>query len=37
MAQLVKDLTVLQVTHVQSLGQEDTLELEMAIRSSILA
>ena len=34
---LVKRLPVIQETQVQSLGQEDTLEKEMAIHSSILA
>ena len=39
MAQTVKNLSVMQMqeTHVQSLGQEDPLENEMAIHSSILA
>ena len=36
-AQLVKNLPVMQKTWVQSLGQEDPLEKEMAIHSSILA
>ena len=36
-AQMVKNLPVMQVTQVQSLGQEDPLEKEMAIHSSILA
>ena len=39
MAQTVKNLSAMQMqeTHVQSLGQEDPLENEMAIHSSILA
>ena len=36
-AQMVKDLPAMQETWVQSLGQEDPLEKEMAIHSSILA
>ena len=36
-AQTVKNLPVVQETWVQSLGQEDPLEKEMATRSSILA
>ena len=36
-AQLVKNLPVMQETQVQSLGQEDPLEKEMAHYSSILA
>ena len=36
-AQTVKDLPAMQGTWVQSLGQEDPLEQEMAIHSSILA
>ena len=36
-AQLVKNLPAVQETQVQSLGQEDPLEKEMAIHSSILA
>ena len=36
-AQLVKNPPAVQETQVQSLGQEDTLEKEMAIHSSILA
>ena len=36
-AQLVKSLPSMQETRVQSLGQEDPLEKEMAINSSILA
>ena len=34
---VVKNMPVMQVTWVQSLGQEDGLEKEMAIHSSILA
>ena len=37
MAQTVKNLLAMQVTHVQSLGWEDSLEKEMATLSSILA
>ena len=37
MAQMVKSLPAMQETQVQSLGQEDSLEKEMAIHSSILA
>ena len=37
MAQTVKNLTTVQETRVQSLGQEDPLEKEMATHSSILA
>ena len=37
MAQTVKNLPEMQETWVRSLGQEDTLEKEMAIHSSILA
>ena len=37
MAQLVKRLPTMQETQVQSLGQEDLLEKEMATHSSILA
>ena len=37
MAQSVKTLPGLQETQVQSLGQEDLLEKEMATHSSILA
>ena len=33
---LVKNLSVMQETGVQSLGQEDPLEKEMVIHSSIL-
>ena len=36
-AQMVKDLPVMQETQVRSLGQEDPLEEGMAIDSSILA
>ena len=35
-AQLVKNLPAMQETRVQSLGQEDSLEKERAIHSSIL-
>ena len=34
---MVKNLPAMQETQVQSLGQEDPLEEEMAIHSSILA
>ena len=37
MAQMVKNLPVMQETPVQSLGQEDLLEKGMATYSSILA
>ena len=37
LAQLVKNLPAMQETRVQSLGQEDSLEEEMAMHSSILA
>jgi len=37
MAQMVKNLPATQETWAQSLGQEDPLEKEMAIHSSILA
>ena len=37
MAQTVKNLSAMQETQVQSLGQEDPLEKEMATHSSILA
>ena len=37
MAQTVKHLPTVQETWVQSLGQEDPLEKEMAIHSSTLA
>ena len=36
-AQMVKNLPAVQETRVQSLGQEDPLEKEMATHSSILA
>ena len=36
-AQMVKNLSAVQETRVQSLGQEDPLEKEMATHSSILA
>ena len=36
-AQMVKHLAAMQKTWVQSLGQEDPLEKEMATHSSILA
>ena len=36
MAQMVKNLPVMQETWVQSLGQEDPLDKEMATHSSIL-
>ena len=36
-AQMVKNLPAMQETQVQTLGQEDPLEKEMAIHSSILA
>ena len=36
-AQMVKNLPAVQQAQVQSLGQEDPLEEEMATRSSILA
>ena len=36
-AQLVKNLSAMQETWVQSLGREDPLEKEMATHSSILA
>ena len=35
--EIVKNLPAMQETHVQSLGQEDTLEKGMAAHSSILA
>ena len=35
-AQMVKNLPAMQETWVQSLGQEDSLEKEMATHSSIL-
>ena len=37
MAQMVKNLPAMQETQVQSLGQEDPLQKEMATHSSILA
>ena len=37
MAQLVKNLPVLQETQVRSLGWEDPLQKEMATHSSVLA
>ena len=37
MAQVVKNLSAMQETQVQSLGREDPLEEEMATHSSILA
>ena len=37
MAQMVKNLPVMQETQVPSLGQEDPLEKGMAIHPSILA
>ena len=37
MAQTVKDLPAMQETQVQSLGQEDHLEKEMATHSGALA
>ena len=37
MAQMVKCLPAMRETQVQSLGQEDPLEKEMATHSSILA
>ena len=37
MAQMVKNLPTIQETWVQSLGQEDPLEEEVATHSSILA
>ena len=36
-AQMIKNLPVMKETWVQSLGQEDPLEKEMATHSSILA
>jgi len=35
-AQLVKSLAAMQETRIQALGQEDSLEKEMAMHSSIL-
>ena len=37
MTQVVKNLPAMQETHVRFLGQEDTLEEEMATHSSMLA
>ena len=37
MAQTIKNLLAMQVTQVQSLGQDDPMEKEMATHSSILA
>ena len=37
MAQTVKKLPAIQDSQIQSLGQEDPLEKEMAVHSSILA
>ena len=37
LAQMVRNLLPIQETQIQSLGQEDPLEKEMATRSSILA
>ena len=37
MTQMVKNLLAMQETRVQSLGQEDPLEKEMATHSSVLA
>ena len=37
MAQMVKHLSTMRETHVQSLGQEDPLEKETATHSSTLA
>ena len=37
MAQLVKTLPAVQKTQIQSLDQEDSLEVDMATHSSILA
>ena len=36
MAQIVKNLPAMQETSIQSLGQEDPLEKDMATHSSIL-
>ena len=36
MAQMVNNLPAIQETQVQSLGQEDLLEKEMTIHSSVL-
>ena len=37
MAQMVKHLSTMRETWVRALGQEDTLEKEMAIHSSTIA
>ena len=37
MTQVVKNLPAMQETHVRFLGQEDTLEEEMATHSNMLA
>ena len=37
MAQMVKNLPAMQETQIQSLGQEDPLEKEVATHSSVLA
>ena len=37
LVQMVKHLPAMQETQIQFLGQEDTLEMEMATHSSILA
>ena len=37
MVQMVMNLPAVQETHVQSLGQEDSLEKGMAIHSSVFA
>ena len=37
MAQMVKSLPAMRETQVRSLGQEDPLEKEMALHSSVLA
>ena len=37
MAQIVKNLPAMRETQVQTLGGEDTPEIEMAIHSNILA
>ena len=37
MAQMVKNLSAMKETHVQSLGHEDPVELGMATHSSVLA
>ena len=36
-AQMVKNLPVMQETQIRSLGQEDPLEVEMATYSSLLS